>query len=151
MSLRPAVPALAAALLALAACEQKSTPPPPAALTPGAASPVAPVASTGATDSTMTYAQLPAAMQDLLDCAGAYAAMGGIDTQSRSPDMKNPWFNKYLGVLSPAINMTGSASAMEAGTGATERAAYWKAQPKAAQAARSTACDASHPLTPSRF
>jgi hypothetical protein len=140
MTARLAFPILAAAALGLAACGGKSDSG-GAAASAGSAG----AAGAGKTNAASTYAQMPPAMQDLLDCAGAYAAVAGINPDDRHPDIHRPGFTRYMRVFSKAIDMTGSASGAEAGTGVEERAAFWKAQPGPAQQARAAACDAKYP------
>jgi hypothetical protein len=79
-------------------------------------------------------------MQERADCAGAYAAVAGMDPRAREQDMSNPWVMAYGRMLSSMIDESPSSSL--AGDAALSRADHWKSRPEAEQTARAEACRA---------
>ena len=131
--------ALAAGFLALAACGPAKAPD----TAPGAGA-----AAAVAESKADTGTALSPDVADKADCAGAYAAAGHIDPTSKTPNLSDPNFTRYLRMLSAAIDSASDPTGVGPGNEALKRNAYWKGQPSAAQTARAEACHAKYGDTP---
>ena len=85
-----------------------------------------------------------AAVADMIDCAGAFGAVGKIDPTSREQNLEDPWFQEFSGIQLSIMTMPDSPGAQGLSTAMMGRVAHWKAQPEAEQIARAEACKAQY-------
>lgn len=81
-----------------------------------------------------------AAIADMIDCAGAFGAVGKIDPTSREQNLEDPWFQEFSGIQLSIMTMPENPGAEAMSSAMMGRVAHWKAQPEAAQMARAEAC-----------
>lgn len=81
-----------------------------------------------------------AAVADMIDCAGAFGAVGKIDPTSREQNLEDPWFQEFSGIQLSIMTMPDNPGAECLSTAMMGRVAHWKAQAPAAQLARAEAC-----------
>ena len=84
--------------------------------------------------------QPPAEVVDMVDCAGAFAAVGKIDPAARDQNLKAPWFQEFASVQMSIMTAPNSPGAAAMSDSMMARRAYWNAQAPAAQLARAEAC-----------
>lgn len=85
-----------------------------------------------------------AAVTDMIDCAGAFGAVGKIDPTSREQNLEDPWFQEFSGIQLSIMTMPDNPGAQAMSTAMMGRVAHWKAQAPAAQLARAEACKAQY-------
>ncbi len=121
-----------AGLLALTACGKSADEP------ADSAAPASAPAAAPAPDPVT----LSGPISELVDCAGAYAAAGGIDPASTSNDMSNPWFQTFMDAQMKISGAEGKPDPATLSRAIKERADHWKAQDKTDVTARAEACKA---------